>query len=133
MTDDAIHPDQAYLAFLAQGKFMLQRRRGGGKPFYYPRVAEPGTGSIDLEWIEASGRGTVHATTTVRVRPPQADYNVSIIELDEGPRMLSRVEGVDVEDVAIGMRVGARIIEFEDQHAVVFVRADDASDQEGNR
>lgn len=133
MTDDAILPDQAHLAFLAQGKFMLQRRRGGGTPFYYPRVAEPGTGSTDLEWIEASGRGTVHATTTVRVRPPQSDYNVSIIELDEGPRMLSRVEGVEAEEVAIGMRVTARIIEFEDQHAVVFAPVDDTSDQEGNK
>ena len=132
MTTDAIHPDREYLAFLAQGRFMLQRRRDGGTPFYYPRVAEPGTGSTDLEWIEATGRGTVHATTTVRVRPPQADYNVSIIELDEGPRMLSRVEGVEAPDVAIGMRVMARIIPFEDQHAVIFVPLGDDAAQGGN-
>ena len=121
MAADAIYPDREYLAFLAQRKLMLQRRRGGGRPFYYPRVAEPGTGSTDLEWVEACGRGTVHATTTVRVRPPQADYNVAIIELDDGPRMLSRVDDVDADQVMIGMRVMARIIPFEDQHAVVFV------------
>jgi len=117
---DTIHPDREFLDFLAQGKFMLQRRRSGGAPFFYPRVAEPGTGSTDLEWVEASGLGAVYATTIVRVRPPEADYNVVVVELDEGPRMLSRVEGVAPEDVAIGMRVKARIEPFEDRHAVVF-------------
>lgn len=115
-----IRPDQDYLVFLAQGRFMLQRRRPAGKPFFYPRVAEPGTGSTDLEWIEAAGTGTVYATTQVRVRPPQEDYNVVIIELDDGPRMLSRVEGIPVADVAIGLRVKAQIVPFEDHHAVVF-------------
>lgn len=99
---------------------MLQRRRSGGKPFFYPRVAEPGTGSTDLEWIEATGLGTVYATTVVRVRPPQSDYNVAIIELDEGPRLLSRVEYADPANVFIGMRVRAQIVPFEDHHAVVF-------------
>src|SRR5579859_8123460 len=103
---------------------MLQCRRSSGKPFFYPRVAEPGTGSTDLEWIEATGLGTVYATTVVRVRPPQSHYNVAIIELDDGPRLLSRVEHTDPLDVFIGMRVRAQIIPFEDQHAVVFVPLD---------
>ena len=128
---DAIHPDQEYLAFLAQGKFMLQRCRSGAQPFFYPRVAEPGTGSTDLEWIEATGLGTVHATTLVRVRPPQADYNVAIIELDDGPRMLSRVEGIEAADVAIGLRVRARIVSFEEHHAVVFEPLADTNTEKG--
>ncbi|MEO7690286.1 MAG: OB-fold domain-containing protein [Sphingomonas sp.] len=130
---DAIRPDQEYLAFLTQGKFMLQRRKPDGKPFFYPRVAEPGSGSTDLEWIEATRLGTVYATTLVRVRPPQADYNVAIIELDDGPRMLSRVEGIEAADVVIGMRVMARIVAFEDHHAVVFVPLADANPEEGAR
>ena len=122
-TDDTIRPDREFFAFLAEGKLMLQQSRSSGKPFFYPRVAEPGTGRTDLEWIEASGRGTVYATTTIRVRPPQPDYGVVIVELDEGPRMLSRVDGVEPSEVFIGMRVQASIIPFEDQHAVVFVPA----------
>ena len=120
MTFAELRPDREYLAFLAAGKFMLQRRKSGGKPFFYPRVAEPGTGSTDLEWIEATGFGVVHATTVVRVRPPQADYNVAIIELDNGPRLLSRVEDVDPSDVLVGMRVKAKIVPFGERHAVVF-------------
>ena len=114
-----IHPDREFFAFLAEGKFMLQRPEGG-KPFFYPRVAEPGTGARNLEWVEASGLGTVYATTVVRSRPPQADYNVVVVELDEGPRLLSRVEDVAPEEVAIGMRVKAHIIPHENYHAVIF-------------
>lgn len=119
-TIDGVHPDQEFFAFLAEGKFMVQRSRTSGKAFFYPRVAEPGTGRTDLEWFEVSGLGTVHATTTVRVRPPEADYNVAIVELDEGARMLSRVEDVAAADVVVGMRVKARIVPFENHHAVVF-------------
>ena len=121
--DDIVHPDQKFLAFLAEGKLMLQQSRTSKKPFFYPRVAEPGTGRTDLEWIEVSGRGTVYATTIIRVRRPEPDYVVVIVELDEGPRMLSRVDGVDPSEVFIGMRVEANIIAFEDRHAVVFVAA----------
>ena len=35
---------------------MLQRSRESGTCFWFPRVAEPGTGCTDLEWVEASGR-----------------------------------------------------------------------------
>ncbi|MDP3494886.1 MAG: OB-fold domain-containing protein [Hyphomonadaceae bacterium] len=114
-----IQPDREFFAFLAQGKFMLQCARGG-RPFFYPRVAEPGTGARDLAWVEASGLGAVYATTVVRSRPPQADYNVAVIELDEGPRMLSRVEDVAPDQVVIGMRVIAQIVPFEDHHTVIF-------------
>lgn len=122
-SDETVRPDKEFLDFLAQGKLMLQQSRASGKPFFYPRVAEPGTGRTDLEWIEASGKGTVYAATIIRVRPPEPDYVVVIVELDEGPRMLSRVDGVEPAEVFIGMHVQADIIPFEDRHAVVFVPA----------
>jgi uncharacterized OB-fold protein len=63
---------------------------------------------VQLEWIEASGRGTVYATTNVRER--QGSYNVSLIDLAEGPRMMSRVESIAPEAVLIGMAVSARVV-----------------------
>jgi uncharacterized protein len=104
-----IRPEQEYFAHLAQGRFMLQRSRVSGKYFFYPRVAEPVMGSRDLEWVEASGRGTVHATTVVRTKPPQPPYNVVLVDLEEGPRVMSRVEGIAPDEVRIGMKVQARI------------------------
>ena len=65
-----IHPEQQFEAFLAEGRFMLLRSRETGRCFWFPRVAEPGTGCIDLEWVEASGEGTVYTTTVIRQKPP---------------------------------------------------------------
>lgn len=115
-----IRPEQDYFAHLAQGRFMLQRSRTSGNYFFYPRVAEPVTGARDLEWVEATGRGTVHATTVVRVKPPQQPYNVVLVDLEEGPRVMSRVEGIAPQDVRIGMKVQARIAKQEERDILLF-------------
>lgn len=115
-----IKPDAEYQSFLGEGRFMIQRCRTSGRHFFYPRVAEPGTGDTSLEWVEACGQGSVYATTTVRVKPPAEAYNVALVELAEGPRMMSRVEGVAAEQVRIGMKVKARIQQDGDSRYVVF-------------
>lgn len=115
-----IKPEQEYFAHLAQGRFMLQRSRTSGEFFFYPRVAAPVTGARDLEWVAASGRGTVYAVTIMRPKPPQAPYNVVLVDLEEGPRMMSRVEGLAPEAVRIGMAVQARIATQDDKPLVVF-------------
>jgi uncharacterized OB-fold protein len=121
-----IRPEQEYFAHLAQGRFVLQRSRSSGRHVFYPRVAEPVTGARDLEWVPASGLGTVHAVTVMRPKPPQQPYNVVLVDLDEGPRMMSRVEGVAPEAVRIGMRVRARIAMQDDKPLVVFDVAEGA-------
>lgn len=122
----AIHPEAQYRAFLAEGRFMIQRASGSGRHVFYPRVAEPGTGDTALEWVEASGEGTVYASTVVRKRPPTPSYNVALIDLAEGPRMMSRVVGIEPDAVRIGMAVRARIIDEDGAPLVVFEPADAA-------
>lgn len=114
------HPDQDFAAFLAEGRFLIQRSRSTGTYVYYPRVAVPGTGETDLEWVEPSGLGTVYSTTVVRNKPPVPHYNVALIDLDEGVRMMSRVVGIDPAEVAIGQRVRARVDAIDGTPAVVF-------------
>jgi uncharacterized OB-fold protein len=114
-------PEGEYFAHLAAGRFMLQRARSSGAWVHPPRVVAPGSGETDLDWVPASGRGTVYASTLVRAKPPAADYNVVLVELDEGPRLLSRVDGLGA--VAIGLRVQARIVDEHGTPAVVFVPA----------
>jgi hypothetical protein len=109
-------PEAEYRAHLQAGRFMLQRSRSTGRYVFYPRVLIPGTGERDLEWIAASGSGTVYAITVNRSR--EGAYNVALIDLDEGPRMMSRVEGV--ETVPIGTKVRARIVEEDGAPLVVF-------------
>jgi uncharacterized OB-fold protein len=61
----------------------------------------------ELRWVPASGRGRVHTFTVFHkaYHPGFADqlpYNVSVIELDEGPFVLSNVVDVEPEDLRIG-------------------------------
>ena len=113
-------PDAEFQRFLDQGRFMIQRNRITGRAFYYPRVAEPVTGSTDIEWFEPSGRGAVYSTTVVRVKPPAEPYNVCLVDLEEGPRVTSKVVGIPATDVRIGMRVRARIDTSCDMALLVF-------------
>jgi uncharacterized protein len=112
-------PDQQYQAHLAAGRFMIQRGVKTGTMVFFPRAVAPGTGE-ELEWVEASGRGTVYSSTCSRKRPPEADVNIALIDLEEGPRMMSRVEGLPADAVAIGLKVKARIVEHGEGHLVVF-------------
>lgn len=119
-----IRPEAEFMAFLAQGKFMIQRSRDSGRYIFHPRIVEPGTASSNLEWVEASGEGTVYSTTAVSQKPPAKPFNVALIDLAEGPRMMSRVDGIPADQVAIGMKVRARVVTEEGQPpCVVFVPA----------
>lgn len=121
------HPQREYFAYLSEGRFMIQRSRSSGEHVFYPRVAAPRTGTFDLEWVPASGRGIVYATTVMRTRPPIAPYNVCLVQLEEGPRVMSRVEGTPPEAVKIGMAVQARIArDDEGQPLLVFELAEGA-------
>lgn len=102
-------PEKEYLEHLAAGRFMLQRSRSTGEYVFYPRIAAPGTGVMDLEWVAPSGLGVVYSTTVIRQRPPEPNYNLALIDLREGPRMMARVVGVAPEAVTIGQRVKARV------------------------
>ena len=55
------------------------------------------------------------------------DYNVALIDLKEGARMMSRVEGVAPTEVKIGMAVSAHIGLIDGQHAVVFYNKEQGS------
>jgi uncharacterized OB-fold protein len=70
--------------------------------------------------VEASGLGVVYSTTTIYPKPPAAPYNVALVDLEEGPRLMTRVDGVEPETVVIGMRVKARIVGADAEPYVVF-------------
>lgn len=110
-----------YQAALNEGRFLIQRCEGCAKHVFYPRQICPHCGGASLAWVEPNGTGTVYSTTTVRRKPEAGgDYDVSLVDLDEGVRMMSRVEGVPPQEVRIGMRVKARIAAGKTGNAVVF-------------
>jgi len=96
---------------LDEGRFLIQRCQACTKHVYFPRELCPHCGCDRLTWVQPQGLGTVHAVTTVRRKPDAGgDFNVSLIDLDEGVRLMSRVEGVAPSDVKIGQRVRARVV-----------------------
>jgi hypothetical protein len=118
---DGPGPEAVHRAYLAEGRFMIQRSASTGEYVFYPRIVAPRTGAADLEWVEASGEGTVYATTVNRRSPEKGgSFNVALIDLAEGPRMMSRVVGVAPEAVTIGMKVRARIDDLNGAPAVLF-------------
>lgn len=111
-------PQQQFKLFLKQGRFMLQRSRSTGRYVFYPRIIVPGSGEADLEWVEAIGLGTLYAITVNRARA--GNHNVALVDLDEGPRMMSRI--ADCETAPIGCRLRAEIATLAGEPAVVFRR-----------
>jgi uncharacterized OB-fold protein len=121
-------PVQLYQDALNQGRFLIQQCKDCGKHVFYPRVLCNHCGSVDLKWVEPTGRAVVYSTSVVRQKPEKGgDYNVALIELEEGPRMLSRVVDLDPDKVKIGMVVSAHIGLIDGQHAVVFYNKEQGS------
>ncbi len=104
-------PEATWRAALAQGRFMLQKSVGDGAYVFPPRTMAPGSGADDLVWVAAAGAGSVYSVTVISPKPPLEPYNVALVDLDEGPRVMSRIDGIAAQDVTIGMRVRVRIAE----------------------
>ena len=106
-------PDtEAYFAAALEGRLVVQRCTSCGNVQLYARdrclrCRGP------VEWVDASGRGRVYSFTVIRQnyqRPfrDQLPYVVALVDLDEGPRVMTNVVGCDPDDVYIGMAVQAR-------------------------
>lgn len=91
-----------------QERLLLPRCETCGRLFYYPRIHCPHCASRALGWVEASGRGRVFSFSHVAVSfhgttwESQLPYTVILVDLEEGPRMLSRLIGDDAGAVRSG-------------------------------
>lgn len=121
-----ISPEAAeFFAGTVRGELRVQRCKSCGLHHHYPRIACPHCGSSDLEWITASGLGTVHSFTVIRQQgiPPfneQVPFVVALVDLDEaGARFIAQLPTVVPEAAAIGERVRARFKPASDRVAFV--------------
>jgi hypothetical protein len=122
-------PLATYRSHLSRNELAYQFSPAAGKAVFFPRLVCPFTGSTDLQWKVSRGLGTVYATTIVHPREG-APYNVAMIELDEGFRMMSRVEDLDPAQVRIGLRVQVRFAAVEGEPAPIPVFAPAAQVQQ---
>ena len=79
-----------------------------------PRPMCPVCGATDLAFEQSAGQGTVYAATIVHAR--EGAYDVSLVDLDEGFRVMTTVDGGG----EIGARVSGRVEDAEDGPRLVF-------------
>ncbi len=90
-------------------ELLLRRCRACGQYHFYPRDFCPACFSFDVEWVNASGRGTVYSVTICHLPATGfkdlVPYNLVLVELEEGPRMMSNIVDCPNEDIKIGLPV----------------------------
>jgi uncharacterized OB-fold protein len=99
----------------------LPRCNRCGKFWFPPSCLCPHCLSHDTGWQEVTGHGRVHSFVVFhRVYHPafEVPYVVAVVELDEGPRLLSNVVGVEPQRIRCGMRV---VVKFEDRSPEISV------------
>ncbi len=78
---------------LKEGKLMLQRNKATGRAYFPPRPFDPRDPFAEVEWFQASGRGTL-ATYVISHRPPpgyEAPFSIAVVELEEGVKMMTNI------------------------------------------
>jgi len=100
-----------------QRKLLIQRCGDCGQHYFYPRPLCPHCLSRNVEWVTASGRGRLH-TFVINHRPPRGfppdtPIILGIIELEEGPRLMSNIVGVAPDPAKLRCDMAVEVV-FED-------------------
>ncbi len=121
------HDSAPYWDAAREGRLDIPLCNACGKHHFYPRAICPHCYSSDLKFDTVSGRGTVHTYTIARrpAGPAYSDevpYVVALIDLEEGPRMMSRIETDDPESVRIDAPVEVTFFKATDEVTLPFFK-----------
>ena len=108
---DMPRPDQETQPFwdaCRERRLLVKRCLDCGKAHFYPRPFCPFCWSSEVEWEEASGGATLYTWSVVHRNdlppfPERVPYVAAVVDLQEGPRMLTNVVDCDFDDLAVGM------------------------------
>jgi uncharacterized protein len=103
-----------------EGRLLIAKCEACGRVHHYPRPFCPHCWSDSVQPVPASGVGTLYTYSTVYVNdlPPFRDrlpYVAAVVELAEGPRLMTTIEGVPPERLRIGMAVTASFRPVDEQ------------------
>ena len=115
MRFDLPQPDletQPFWDAARDGKLLIKHCNACGEHHFYPRPFCPKCWSDDVEWVEASGRATLYSWSVVHRNdlPPFGDrvpYVAAVVDLAEGPRMMTNVVECEFDALTMGMDVEA--------------------------
>jgi len=109
-----IEPEsEPYWTALAEGRLLVKQCRACGRHHSYPRPFCPHCWSDEVDWVEVSGEATLYTHSVVYRNDlppfaPQVPYVAAVVDLDEGPRLMTRIVNCEADDLKIGMRVRFR-------------------------
>jgi hypothetical protein len=93
----------------ARGELRLQRCRGCDATYFPPQPFCPRCSNGDVEVVRASGRGSLYSYVVTHLPAPgfEAPYVIGVVELEEGPRLLTNIVGVapDPESLPLDLPV----------------------------
>ncbi len=90
---------EEFWAGARRGELRIQRCNACGKAYFFPRPFCPACSSKNVAWFTASGRGKLYSYV-INYRPAYGfqdyvPYVIAVVQLDEGPRMMTNIIGVD--------------------------------------
>lgn len=124
---DPMEPARPFFEGAAQGKLMVQRCPSCSNYTFYAHYVCPTCQHAPLDWVEAAGTGTVYTFTIVNQHglpyfANKVPYVYGVVTLDEGPRLVTNIEGIDPADVRCDMKVRASFEDIGDGMAVPIFR-----------
>ena len=99
--------DSSFQGFLDQGRLMGCRCNSCHELYTPPRPLCPVCRLSQMEWEPMSGKGLLRAFTSITVPPPALKregygrgnpYAVGVVQLEEGPRVVARLLGLDLKN-----------------------------------
>lgn len=102
-------PEARFFAELASGTPKVQCCQACGGRFFQPKVHCPHCRSDDYQWVEMGLGGAVYSYSTVHAATGSAPYNVVLVDMDDGFRLMSTIPGVTLDAQWLGARVQARV------------------------
>jgi len=114
--------DISYERFLSEDRLMGSRCQKCGALFVPPRPICIKCHGSEMEWVEMGGKGRLAAFTCIGIGPPfmtkegydrKHPYVCGVVDLEEGVRVVARIEGVDgtrPEAIKIGTPLKAEFL-----------------------
>ena len=104
---------QPFFDGCAAGELRLQRCADCARPYFYPRPVCPHCGSFNVEWFTASGDATLYSYVLNHRPAPgfeaEAPYAIAVVQLAEGPRMMTSIVGVPNTPEALELDMPLRV------------------------
>ena len=112
--------NEPFFAAIEDGRLLIGRCGACGEHHYYPRPHCPKCWSDDVEWVDAGGGATLYTWSVIHTNdlPPwggRVPYIAGVVELDEGPRMMTHIVGAEGDDLRIGMPLELEFVDLDDE------------------